>query len=141
LTIDGGSDFRISGDIYGTNPTLTLDDPTFESVANWWVYFGTTVGASDLFDSGSVPASTGDSSSVNIEAANLPADNSTVYVTAWYQLAPVTGPNDNWYRQTFELINRPADIFNAGQLTDTKPCYLVATVCNSRPVTGLCTIT
>lgn len=100
VDVNGSNNFRDTGTIFGTSPNLTLTDPGFMAVANWWVYVGSTPGGNEYFDSGNVPPDLeSETFSVDVQANSLPIDGSTVFLTVWYQLVEDT----KWYRQTFEL--------------------------------------
>jgi len=72
-----------------TNPTpgstLSGSTETFTwsaggtNVVEWWVYIGTSVGAKNIYDSGSLGLATSDT--VN----GLPTDGSTLYVRLWWR--------------------------------------------------------
>lgn len=48
------------------------------NVSQWWMYIGSSVGAKNYLDSGSLAAAT------NTNVSGLPTDGSTVYVRLWY---------------------------------------------------------
>ncbi len=62
----------------GTSQTLSW---TGTGVLEYWVYVGTTVGAKDIYNSGSLGTAT--STTVN----GLPTDGSTVYLRLWHREA------------------------------------------------------
>lgn len=100
VEVNGSNSFRDSGKIFGTNPILTLTDPGFEAVANWWVYVGSTPGGFEYFDSENLPPDpASETFSIEVQANSLPVDGSKVFLTVWYQLVE----DNKWYRQTFEL--------------------------------------
>ena len=69
------------------NTTLSSSEQTFSwtSVAEAWLYVGTTLGANDIHDSGGLGSAT------NYTIANLPLDSSTIYVRLWYRNIAGTG--------------------------------------------------
>jgi hypothetical protein len=50
-------------------------------VTEWWVYLGTSRGASDLYNSGSL------GTSLSATATGLPTDGSIIFARLWYRLA------------------------------------------------------
>ena len=67
------------------NLTWTANGAT---MAEWWVYAGSSVGSDSHYNSGSLPGG-----SVSNTLTNLPTDGSTVYVTLWYRFS-ASGPWD-----------------------------------------------
>ena len=90
-----------SGDpaISAPKPGATFNDSavTFEWTSNgavvqqWWLYAGSTVGASDLFNSGSL----GTRRSTTVHG--LPTDSRDVFVRLWYRIGSVWEFSDNQY--------------------------------------------
>jgi len=78
-----------------TNPvpgsTLVGSTETFSwtandvSVTEWWVYIGTSVGANDIYDSGSLGTATSDT------VSGLPTDGSTLYVRLYWKVSKSQG--------------------------------------------------
>jgi len=64
----------------GATETFTWSD-NGASVSNYWLYIGSSVGASDIHDSGDLGTATSTS------VSGLPTDGSTVYVRLWYQIS------------------------------------------------------
>ena len=69
----------------GNGATLSGATQTFSwsgngtSVADYWVYAGSSSGGSEYFDSGALGAAT------SVEVTGLPTDGSTVHVTLWWK--------------------------------------------------------
>ena len=67
--------------------SLTSSTVTFQWTANsvpvtqWWLYLGTSQGASDLHDSGSL------GTSLSTTVSGLPTDGSIIFARLWYRLA------------------------------------------------------
>lgn len=61
------------------------------SVTQWWVYAGSSTGASDYYDSGSLGTAT------NNTVTGLPVDESTVYIRLWYKEGGVWNFVDTTY--------------------------------------------
>jgi extracellular elastinolytic metalloproteinase len=68
-------------------------------VAEWWLYLGSTVGAHDLLDSGSVGLAT------SIAVNNLPTDGRTIYARLWYRLSGKAWASRD---ATYVAFNAPA---------------------------------
>jgi hypothetical protein len=74
------------------SPAAMLPDPTVlfawtdggAAVAEWWVYIGTSVGANDLLDSGSL------GSGLSVTVDGLPTDGEALFVRLWYLI------DDTW---------------------------------------------
>ncbi len=77
--------------------TLTGDTVTFEwrdngtTVAQWWLYVGSSVGARDIYNSGSL------GTSLNETVTGLPMNGSTVFVRLWYRTAGAWHSVDSQY--------------------------------------------
>jgi hypothetical protein len=75
--------------------TLTGASQTFSwtgtGVTEWWLYVGTSVGAKDIDNSGSLGTAT--SHTVN----GLPTDGSTVHVRLWYRIGGSWSKTDFTY--------------------------------------------
>ena len=82
--------------------TLAGDTETFVWAANgtgvtgWWLYVGTSVGASNLHDSGSLGTATSHT------VTGLPTDGSTLHVRLWYQAGGVWLFRDDTYTAATE---------------------------------------
>ena len=61
-----------------------------ESVSEWWLYVGTSVGGSEIHDSGSLSSST-----YSATVSSLPVDGNTVWVRLWYD-------SDYWHYIDFQ---------------------------------------
>jgi hypothetical protein len=67
---------------------ITQSTTTFQwsangtAVSEWWVYVGTTVGGSELYDSGSLGKNT-----LSRQVSGLPTNGTTVWVRLWYDAA------------------------------------------------------
>ena len=78
-----------------TGSRLSGSSETFQwsangaSVEEWWLYVGTSVGGSELHDSGSL------GSNVSTTVESLPEDGSTVWVRLWYL-------TDDWYSVDYQ---------------------------------------
>jgi len=64
----------------GATETFTWSD-NGASVSKYWLYIGSSVGASDIHNSGDLGTATSTS------VSGLPTDGSTVYVRLWYQIS------------------------------------------------------
>jgi len=62
-----------------------------ESVDNWWIYAGSSVGASNYYDSGNLFGST------STTVTELPTDGSDVYIRLWYQVGTTWFSIDEQY--------------------------------------------
>src|SRR5262249_34554194 len=51
-----------------------------QPVDEWWMYVGTSVGANDLFDSGSL------GSALSTTVSGLPTDGEVLFVRLWYRM-------------------------------------------------------
>ena len=62
-------------------------------VTEWWLYLGTSPGARDIVDTGSLGSST------SYTANNLPTDGTTIHATLYYRNGSAA-----WQTQTFSYI-------------------------------------
>jgi hypothetical protein len=51
------------------------------AVSEWWLYAGSSPGAKNFFDSGSLP------STLSVQVTGLPANGTTVHVRLWYRVS------------------------------------------------------
>ncbi|MFN4274162.1 MAG: S8 family serine peptidase, partial [Aliihoeflea sp.] len=75
-----------------TGPTVTFQWNAGTGAQAYWLSAGSTVGGSQFFDSGSIPAS-----SLSRQVTGLPTDGSTVRVRLWTRIAGVWQFNDYSY--------------------------------------------
>jgi glucose/arabinose dehydrogenase len=96
-----------------------------ESVAEWWLYFGSTLGGLDIADSGSLGSSTG-------ITVNVPTDGRQVHVRLWYRVGAQWRSRD--FQYTAALI-QPAITAPSPGSTLAGSSVLFSWTSNGFPVT------
>lgn len=102
--------------------TLSGSSQTFSWLANgtnvtqWWLYAGSTVGANDYYDSGSL----GTAGSANV--TGLPTDESTVHIRLWYKENGTWKSVDSTYTAA-SPVNELIALLPSGTISTIHPTF------------------
>ncbi len=109
----------VSGSTLAGSSAVFVWEPNGFSPLAWWLSIGTSAGASNLFNTGSLSPST-----LTVTADGLPANGTIVHVRLWYRMA--SGWKSVDYSFTNEMAEKPALIAPQNNATLSSTSQLFA---------------